>query len=151
MLSNSTNSIINQQFWKTFGQYMSPVPSAEGDKINWVNYKTGVKFFRFTMQQRERNVRIAIELTNPNIIVHTQEFEQLCELKKEFYNICGDDWIWTKIATDANGITCSSISRDIKNVNILKEEDWPSIISFLKIRIISLDNFWNNYKYIFQF
>jgi len=27
-------------------------------------------------------------------------------------------------------------------VNILKENDWPAIISFLKPRIIALDKFW---------
>lgn len=150
MPSLSSNSAVNQQFWKTFGQYMAPVPSAGGEKINWINYKTGVKHIRFTMQQIEGNIRIAIELSNPDIIIQMQEFEELSELKREFLKICGEDWIWTKQVSDANGRMFSSISADIKNINILKETDWSAIISFLKPRLIALDNFWNNYKYIFQ-
>jgi len=38
---------IKEQFWRTFGQYMAAVPSAEGLRVNWINYKTGIKQLHF--------------------------------------------------------------------------------------------------------
>ena len=145
-----SNSIKTQQFWKTFGQYMAPVPSASGEKINWINYKTTVRFFRFTVQPQMGNVIIAIELSNPDEILQAAEFEQLSDLKQEFSELCGTDWLWEKLKTNNQGKTFSSVSSTIVNVDILKDEDWPLIISFLKQRLVSLDDFWNNYNYIFQ-
>ena len=40
-------SKTRQEFWTTFGQYIKPVPNADGTKTNWKNYKTGVKHMYF--------------------------------------------------------------------------------------------------------
>lgn len=49
MYTREQISQLRQEFWTTFGQYMSPVLSAEGGKINWLNYKTGIKHLHFKM------------------------------------------------------------------------------------------------------
>ncbi len=43
MFSKQEASQLRKDFWTAFGLYMRPIPSAEGDKINWINYKTGEK------------------------------------------------------------------------------------------------------------
>ncbi|RZK28608.1 MAG: DUF4268 domain-containing protein, partial [Hymenobacter sp.] len=43
MYSKAEATQLRQAFWTTFGQYMAPVPSAEGWPTNWINYKTGLK------------------------------------------------------------------------------------------------------------
>lgn len=151
MLLNQSNSLKIPQFWKTFGQYMAPVPSSTGEKINWINYKTSVRFIRFIMKQQDGDTIIAIELSNPDIIVQEKDFEQLLELKIQFLQVCGDDWTWTKFITETHGRTISSISSTLSNATINNEEDWSKIISFLKPRMVALDEFWNTYQYVFQF
>ena len=32
---------LRKEFWTAFGQYMKPVPTEDGEKVNWINYKTG--------------------------------------------------------------------------------------------------------------
>jgi len=49
MFSKKEASQLRKKFWMIFGQYMSPVLSSEGEKINWINYKTGVKGLQFKM------------------------------------------------------------------------------------------------------
>ena len=151
MSSNTLHSLKIQQFWKTFGQYMAPVPSATNEKINWINYKTSVKFIRFIMNQEQGNIVIAIELSNPDIISQEKNFEQLWEFKTQFLQICGEDWVWTKLFNNSTDKTVSRIASTLANVDITKEEDWSPIISFFKPRLIALDNFWNEHKYVFQF
>ena len=69
--------MLTKQFWTTFGQYIAPVFSAEGEKINWINYKTAVKFIRFRLQANNNVASIAIELSNPDINIQLQQFQQL--------------------------------------------------------------------------
>ena len=147
-LSSSSKS---QQFWKSFGQYMAQIPSDVGDKINWINYKTEVRFIRFTINLINDKVIIGVELFNPDIILQEEQFEQLLQFKKQFVEICGADWIWAKLVTDEHGKVLSSITSTLINVNIINDTDWPTIISFLKPRLISLDKFWSNFKFVFQF
>lgn len=151
MSLNQSHSLKIPQFWKTFGQYMAPVPSSTGEKINWINYKTSVRFIRFIMKQQDGAIIIAIELSNPDIIVQEKDFEQLLELKTQFSQVCGNDWIWTKFINETQGKYISDISSILINATINKEEDWPKIISFLKPRLVALDVFWNTYQYVFQF
>ena len=150
MSFNQSVSFTKAQFWKIFGQYMAPVPSAVGAKINWINYKTSVRFIRFIMHQCNGEIVIALELSNPDLISQGNDFEQLNELKIQFIKICGEDWVWNKCFQDAHGKTVSSISSALGNVTVSQEKDWSEIISFLKPRLIALDEFWNLYKYVFQ-
>lgn len=143
-------SLLTQQFWTVFGQYMAPIPSADGEKINWINYKTEVRFIRFRLQSINSIASVAIELSHPDINVQQQQFEQLGLFKKQFQQICATDWRWRKMNKDErNKITCS-IETSIENVSIMNESQWPQIISFFKPRLISLDNFWCSYKFALQ-
>ena len=144
-------SLKSQQFWKSFGQYRALIPSAEGNKINWINYKTEVKFIRFTIILINDNVIIRVELFNPDTLLQEEQFEQLLQFKKQFIEICGIDWTWAKLVTDEHGRISSSITSTLINASIVNEIDWPMIISFLKPRLISLDKFWTNFKFVFQF
>lgn len=143
-------SLLTKQFWTVFGQYMAPIPSADGEKINWINYKTEVRFIRFRLQSINTIASVAIELSHPDSNVQEQQFEQLGLFKKQFQQICGTDWRWRKMNKDEeNKITCS-IETSIENVSIMNESQWPQIISFFKPRLISLDNFWCSYKFVLQ-
>lgn len=65
MYSKLDASRLRQDFWTAFGQYMAPVPSAEGLKVNWINYKTGVKNFRFAMDAGTREASVMIVIHHP--------------------------------------------------------------------------------------
>ena len=43
MYTEKDSSLKRKMFWTRLGQYMTPVPTASGESINWINYKTGVK------------------------------------------------------------------------------------------------------------
>ena len=64
MYSKQEASQLRQAFWTAFGQYMLPVPSGEGEKVNWTNYKTGEKDLYFRMNADNKQATIAIELTH---------------------------------------------------------------------------------------
>lgn len=141
---------LRQQFWTTFGRYMSPVLSEEGEPINWINYKTGEKGIRFQMQADNKKATIAIEITVADKEIQQIYFEQFLQLKSIFNDIVKEEWQWVLHSTNEQGKIVSKIYNELQDVSIFKKEDWPALISFFKQHIIALDAFWSNVKYSFE-
>jgi Domain of unknown function (DUF4268) len=137
---------LKQLFWTSFGQYMAPVPSADGQKINWVNYKTGVKDLHFKMEADNQRAIIYIELAQQDAARQRQLFTQLLQLKKLFRNALQEEWEWVLLQPDAAGKITSRISCTKEGVNVYKKDDWPAIISFFKPRLVALDACWTDVK-----
>ncbi len=150
MYSKAETSKIRKAFWVIFGQYMKPVPSASGTRINWPNYKTGVKEIYFRMKAERDFTSIGIEITHADEELQELFFDQFKELKKMLENATKEVWDWKLHELNEFGQVISKIEKVKKGVNVMDENDWPEIISFLKPRIISLDEFWDQVKPAFE-
>ncbi len=82
MYTKQQTSGLRQEFWTAFGQYMSPVLSEDGEKINWINYKTGVKDVFFKMNAANKFADISIELTHADVEMQQLFFERFLRVKK---------------------------------------------------------------------
>ncbi|CAM3924871.1 protein of unknown function [Pedobacter westerhofensis] len=150
MYSKEQASKLKEAFWTTFGQYIAPHPSAEGLKINWINYKTGIRYLHFKMQADHRSASIAVELSHSDPGIQELIFEQFREFTKILSSYLHEEWEWQLHTTDENHRTISRIYKTLEGVSIFKEEDWPAMISFFKPRIIALDDFWNDASHSFD-
>lgn len=150
MYSKAEKSNIKKEFWTSFGMYMKPVLSAEGEKINWVNYKTGVRYIFFRMDADTKGCSIAIEIRHPQQAERGKLYGQIATFKKIFTEICGANWLWLEDIYDEDGAPISKIYSNKEMVNVFKKDDWPEIISFLKEGIIRLDEFWALVKANFE-
>ena len=129
---------------------MAPVPSAEGDTTNWINYKTGLKHVYFRMQADNHRATIAIELAHPDAGIRELFFEQFMEVRTVLHETLGEKWTWQPDATDAQGVPFSRIYTELSPANLFNREDWPALISFFKPRLIALDAFWTDAQYTFE-
>lgn len=150
MYSRQQASQLRQEFWTVFGHYMRPVLSAEGEKVNWINYKTGERDIFFKMFADQKKAIIAIELHHKDLEMQHLYFEQFEQLKTLLRSAVHEEWTWQLHATDETGRTISRIYTEETHVNVFKKDDWPILISFFKPRIIGLDEFWSNVKYSFE-
>jgi hypothetical protein len=150
MYTKEQASQLRQAFWTAFGQYLRPHPSAEGLKVNWSNYQTGIKHIYFRMKADHKSASIGIELTHPDSDIQELFFEQFKELGNMLQAILGEEWDWVLQTQDENGKIVSRIFKEISPVNVFNQGDWPVLISFFKPRIIALDEFWSNAKYSFE-
>lgn len=128
---------------------MSPVESAEGLKINWVNYHTRVKDVYFRMDAGPKAALICISLEHRDPGIQELYFEQFQELKKMLEYALHEEWAW-QLHMTVDGKTVSRIYKEIKGVSVLNKEHWPDLISFFKPRIITLDRFWEDARYSFD-
>jgi hypothetical protein len=145
MYTRQETSLIRQQFWTRFGQYMKPVLGASDQEINWINYKTGIRNLLFRMESVNDRTSISIVLEHPDTVTRKHYFERLLAMKSLFEQIAGAEWSWKEEVT-LNGKTVSSIEKILEGPTINEEQYWPAIIPFLKSGIMALDQFWYEVK-----
>lgn len=150
MYSREEAKRLKEQFWTSFGQYMIGVPSADMEKVNWVNYKTGIKHLFFRMDGTNKTAVIMIEITHPDPSIRELMFAQFVELKNVLHTALGEEWEWDPVYYDAYGKETARISLSLDKVSVFKNTDWPTLISFFKPRIIAIDEFWSTAKYTFD-
>ena len=150
MYSKQESAQLKQQFWTAFGQYMQPVLSAEGERINWINYKTGIRHIYFRMDVDKHSARIAVELKHPLPSERMDCLQQFISMKSLFESTVGVDWVWQKSYFEDDGNECSRIYDQLEGVSIFDRSSWPEVISFLKDRIIRMDEFWSAVKPAFE-
>ena len=150
MYSKTEVSQLRQAFWTAFGQYMAPVPSAEGLPTGWLNYKTGLKNVYFRLHADGHHATIGIELTHPDAEIRALFFEQFRQLRPLLEEAVGEAWTWQADAPADNGQPRSRIYRPLRPVSLFSRDDWPRLISFFKPRLIALDEFWSTAQYAFD-
>lgn len=150
MYSKEEASKLRQQFWITFGKYMKPIPSADGISVNWINYKTGVKNVFFRMNAEQDKSIISIDITHKDEQARAIYYEQFKALKVLFSDYTKEDWVWEQNSFNEYQIPFAQISISLIGLSVFNQQNWPEIISFLKPRIIALDQFWVDVKPIFE-
>lgn len=150
MYSREEAKQLKEKFWTSFGQYMSVVLSSDMEKINWVNYKTGVKHLFFRMDASNKSAVIMIEITHPDEGIRELMFAQFLEMKHILTDTLGEEWEWDEVYYDETGKKTARIAIYLDKVSIFNQNHWPDLISFFKPRIIALDEFWSMAKYSFD-
>jgi hypothetical protein len=146
MYSKEQSSKVKQHFWTTFGQYLKPVPGANGGAVNWLNYKTDNRHIAFRMDADTQKASITIEIKHPDAEQRMAYWQQFLLLKTLLENETGFTWQWQKEIKNTPHQTICCISQTMPQVNVLNQKDWPAIIAFLKPRMMGLDRFWELVK-----
>lgn len=135
-----------EAFWTAFGRYLSLENNSEGRKINWINYHTGFKDIYFRMNADQKKADISIQLKHNDETLRALWFEKFREFNRFLIDAVGEEWVWEQNTEDEYQKPISKIYVELNDVNVMDQNDWPRIISFLKPRIMGLDSFWNEVK-----
>jgi Domain of unknown function (DUF4268) len=146
MYNKRDASRLRQEFWTAFGKYMSPVPSTEGGKVNWINYHTGVKGIFFRMDVSNNSASISISLENSDDALRDRQWDQLKKSLPMLHSVLSEEWTWQKDSTSDNR-TISRVYKDLPGASVFNKDQWPDLISFFKPRLIALDEFWESAKW----
>src|SRR5687767_6716295 len=118
MYTKEEASAIRQEFWTRFGRYMAPVLSASGEKVNWINYKTGIQNLYFRMNAEKDMAYIGIEINHKNPEQSAQVYEQWVLLKKELEASLEEEWFWESLYSNETGQPLSRIYTILQPANI---------------------------------
>ena len=152
MYSARQSAEIRQQFWISLGKYLTPVPSASGSRISWLNYHTGIKYLYFRMHADSQEAYLGVESEHPEGEVRRAIFARFRLLSESLDTNIPLLWHWEEEAVNINGKLVSRIFLRLENVNIMDNRCWPAMISFFKSGIIALDKFWfENFEFFESF
>lgn len=143
-------SKIKKSFWTAFGLYMKPVLNSEGEPVNWINYKTGIRHIYFRLDADKKHASVSIEIKHTQAGDRLEAFTKFQSVKNIFDATVPGHWQWQPQHFDEDGTAAAIINLLLQDVNIFNEKDWPAIISFFKKHIINLDAFWNMVKPQFE-
>ena len=146
MYSKQEAAGIKRKFWTSLGMYMKPIPSAWHEKVNWLNYKTGIKDVYFRMHADNKHVSISIELNHSDELIRKIFYDHFMAMKGMLHEAMEEEWDWIEETHDSFGKPISVIRKTGPSANIMDESHWPDMISFFKPRLIALDLFWADVK-----
>lgn len=129
---------------------MAPLLSADGERVNWVAYKTGEKGMGFRMEVDSKSAYIGIELSHPDTAVRELQYLQLLELQPLLQKATAERWNWQPATRDSNDRPVARVGTSLADVSVFRQEDWPALIQFFKPRLMALDAFWSEAKYAFE-
>lgn len=145
MFNEHQTSGMRNRFWIVLGQYLAPIPSVSGQKVNWINYKTGIKEIRLKMDALKQEAFVAIEIKGSD-----EQRSVLYAMFESFKSAFPEQYVWEEEVQDERGGLLSRISVEMQGYSIYKEEHWPHLISFFKSQVIFFDRFWAENKEIFE-
>ncbi len=141
MYTKEDAALVRSKFWTTFGKYMKPIPNANGEDVNWINYKTGISRVRLKTDVQNGLAFILIEVSGEHE-ARNKIFDSLQRLNFHWNtetNILKDEY------NDSEQLV-HQITTTLDAVSVFRESDWPQIISFLKTNLIHFDKFWCEHK-----
>ena len=148
MLSKQELKERNTRFWADFKSFMSEHKSVTGKRINWINYRTDIKFIFLRLEVDKFGARVCFDIQAKNESVREVVWEQMQELKKVMERTMGDDGIWIYDYSTPEITSFCRIKWELNNVNIFKDSDHILIFKFLEEKLVGFDQFYQEFKEI---
>lgn len=137
MYTKEEASAVRVKFWTAIGKYLKPIPNADAETINWINYKTGIKEVRLKTDVLNGFAFLAVEISGDEALRDAvlAAFKRLdFKWETESIDIKNE---WNEAEKQVHQIVTH-----LENVSIFRESDWPNIISFIKSNLLAFDLFW---------
>lgn len=149
MFKKGEKAELKFEFWTNFGLHMSQHLSAEGNRVNWVNYRTKVKDLYLRTRSEKNSIYMGLEINHKDLELQALLFEQFTELKTFFHSIMDEEWIWEEVWFNEHGQQKARIYTELKDVNPFIRTNWPQMQEFLEDRLLKFDEFWSDAKISF--
>ncbi len=132
-----------EAFWTKFGQFMALHPSASGERVSWLNYKTGIRHLNLKIIVEADHAYFGIEI--PDTTCGVNLYRQLIDDLPRLSDCSGNNWQTQTLSTGVH-----AVYQELDGVNVFLQSDWPAIISFLKPLLICFDAFWTDQRDLYQ-
>ncbi len=137
------------RFFTNFGIYMKKHAGDYGEKIRWVNYRTGVNAVRFKIGAHKKTSTVSIDIVNNDEGVREVFFEQFEEFKTLLSNSL-TELNWVKNYRIDSGVYITRIYTELEGPSINNESDWGKIYRFYEKNLLALHEFWEISQDVFK-
>ena len=146
MLSKEELKQYKINFWEEFKQQMSKHRSASGRKMNWLQYKTDIKYIFLRLETNKSTVRVCFDIQFKDADIRAIVWEQMGELKKVLTDEMGEEGVWEEHYWNETISDFSRIYWEKTDLNYLNPEKKSAIFDFFEDKSIRFDKFYDVYK-----
>ncbi len=146
MYSKEEKKRLNQEFWTAFGSFMKPCESAFHKKVNWSNYKTGVRqiYARFVVEHKCYEFKI--EIQDRDDMIRSLFYEQFEELKSVLQSEFDTALNWKASHENEFYEVSAKIFISTEEYNYHNKAHWGELFSLMRSHITAFDRFWLDWK-----
>lgn len=138
------------EFWSEFEDFSKKRRTANNRKINWAQYKSGIKDIYFRLDFTTKEAFLAVDLQMRDVEIRELVWEQFMETETLLRNYVGTELALFPNYALEEGFEIHRMTWTISNVNITKKEDYPKVVQFLSEKIYGLDAFWFEFSDLFN-
>lgn len=146
MFSKEDLKLYKANFWDEFKSIMQKHKSADGKRINWISYPSGLKDIYIRLDADKRHAFLSIDIQSKDDGVRAIIYEQFTEMRKIMLDIMEYEAEWIEHFHITNTYEISRIWWELPDVSMFKKEDKEIIFEFLKTRLIAFDEFYSEFK-----
>ena len=121
-----------KEFWTAFGRFMTRNRNDFGMKMNWLNYKTGLRHVYLRSHADNKKARVSIELQHPDAGIRELFYEQFLEAQNLLHNLTGNEWTWQPEWHNEHGQEISRIFIEKEPLNLYEKSDWTDFFEFFE-------------------
>src|SRR5687768_8628033 len=108
---------IREEFWTKCGQFMALHPSVSGERVSWLNYKTGVRYVHAKIMVEADRAYFGIEVSAPDLSTRDKIYRQLLSDLPVLTSCSGNEWQNNPTHLSGNK-TVSAIYQQMTGVNV---------------------------------
>ncbi len=113
------------------------MPNADGEIVNWINYKTGINQIRVRADAENGFAFVVVEISGEQTVR-----DGIVETFKRLDFSLQTETLFLMNEWNDSGKQVHQIITNLEDVSVFRETDWPTIISFLKGNLLTFDKFW---------
>jgi len=142
MLSIQERKQLNIDFFTALGRVMQGCFSETGKRMQWTNYRTGIRgiYVRIELEKKGVSFNVDLEIKDPDI--KEMMWEQMLELKAVLASEIPAELTWNEDFVKPTGISVGRIQCRCGTGTIYNKGTWPEMLAFLKESLLGFDRFW---------
>lgn len=150
MLNKEELRQLRLEFWSEFEDFSKKRRTANNRKINWAQYKSGIKDIYFRLDFTTKEAFLAVDLQMRDAEIRELVWEQFMETETLLRNYVGTELALFPNYALEEGFEIHRMTWSIPNVSITKKEGYPKVVQFLSEKIYGLDAFWFEFSDLFN-
>lgn len=149
MFTKEEEKALRSEFWDILLKELRQHKSAEGRKINWLKYPTGMKDVFIRGEADHNGCRICLDFQFKNNGIRELFWEQLLETKTVFENTM--DWPvnWIPNFKHSYGTEISRVCVEYPNTHLFRKKDWPQMHQFMVKQFRNFDTYWSEFNELY--
>ncbi len=149
MLKKEELRHLRIDFWSEFENFNKKKRTANNRKINWANYRSGIKdiYFRLDFSTSEAYLSIDLQMRDPG--VRELVWDQFMETENLLKQFVGEPILFEKDVLTKEHLEIHRILWKLDDVSIINKSDYPKVIQYLSEKIQGLDAFWFEFSDLF--